>query len=81
MTLDELRIGQNAVVRKMNGAGAQKVRMMDMGISKGVRLELRNIAPLGDPIEISIMGYELSLRKEDCKMVEVEVIEEVTAYE
>lgn len=75
MTLVDLKPGQRARVKSIQGSGPVKRRMMDMGITKGVSLQLRKVAPLGDPIEINLLGYELSLRKEDCKLIEVEIEE------
>lgn len=72
MTLKEVKIGQTVKVTKLNGEGAVKRRIMDMGITKGVEVFVRKVAPLGDPIEITVRGYELSLRKEDAEKIEVE---------
>ena len=72
MTLKEIPCGQNAKIKRLNGDGPVKRRIMDMGITKRVELYVRKVAPLGDPIEIMVRGYELSLRKEDAKMIEVE---------
>ena len=71
-TLREIQIGETAKVKKLHGEGAVKRRIMDMGITKGVEVYLRKVAPLGDPIEITVRGYELSLRKEDADRIEVE---------
>lgn len=71
-TLKEVKIGENARVIKLHGEGAVKRRIMDMGITKGVEISVRKVAPLGDPIEITVRGYELSLRKADAEMIEVE---------
>lgn len=71
-TLRDVKIGDTARVTRLNGAGALKRRIMDMGITKGVSIYVRKVAPLGDPIEITVRGYELSLRKEDAQMIEVE---------
>ena len=71
-TLKDIKIGKSARVVKVHGAGALKRRIMDMGITKGVEIYVRKVAPLGDPIEINLRGYELSLRKADAEMVEVE---------
>ncbi len=71
-TLKETKIGQTVRVVKLHGEGAVKRRIMDMGITKGVSLTVRKVAPLGDPIQISVRGYELSLRKADAEMIEVE---------
>lgn len=72
MTLREAKVGQNVKVRKLNGEGAVKRRIMDMGITKGVEVFVRKVAPLGDPIEVTVRGYELSLRKADAAMIDVE---------
>ncbi len=71
-TLKETKIGKTVRVVKLHGEGAVKRRIMDMGITKGVSLTVRKVAPLGDPIQISVRGYELSLRKADAEMIEVE---------
>ena len=71
-TLREVPIGSSAKVKKLHGEGAVKRRIMDMGITKGVEVTVRKVAPLGDPIEITVRGYELSIRKADAAMVEVE---------
>ena len=70
-TLTDMNCGQSAVVVKLHGEGAAKRRIMDMGITKGTQVYVRKTAPLGDPVEISVRGYELSLRKADALMVEV----------
>ena len=71
-TLKDVKIGQTARIVKLHGEGAIKRRIMDMGITKGVEIYVRKVAPLGDPIEITVRGYELSLRKADSEMIEVE---------
>lgn len=71
MTLKDVKIGDKATVLKLTGTGAIKRRIMDMGITKGVEIHVRKLAPLGDPIEITVRGYELSIRKEDAEMIEV----------
>lgn len=71
-TLKEVKVGQTIKVVKLHGEGAVKRRIMDMGITKGVEIYVRKVAPLGDPVEITVRGYELSLRKNDAEMVEVE---------
>lgn len=71
-TLRDVKIGQTVKVAKLHGEGAVKRRIMDMGITRGTEIYVRKVAPLGDPIEVTIRGYELSLRKEDATMVEVE---------
>ena len=70
-TLRDIKIGQTATVIKLGGEGAVRRRIMDMGITKGVEVYVRKVAPLGDPIEITVRGYELSLRKADAEMIEV----------
>ncbi len=71
-TLREVRVGETVKVTKLTGEGAVKRRIMDMGITKGTEIYVRKVAPLGDPIEITVRGYELSLRKADAGMIEVE---------
>ena len=71
-TLKEVAIGSSAKVVKLHGEGALKRRIMDMGITKGVEITVRKVAPLGDPIEITVRGYELSIRKSDADLIEVE---------
>ena len=71
-TLKDVKIGDTARVSKLLSQGALRRRIMDMGITKGVSIYVRKVAPLGDPIEITVRGYELSLRKEDAQMIEVE---------
>lgn len=71
-TLRSVKVGDTVRVVKLHGEGALKRRIMDMGITKGVELHVRKVAPLGDPIEINVRGYELSLRKADADMIEVE---------
>ena len=71
-TLKEIKIGKSAKVVKVHGEGALKRRIMDMGITKGVEISVRKVAPLGDPLEITVRGYELSLRKADAELIEVE---------
>ena len=70
-TLKEAKIGQTVTVVKLHGEGAVKRRIMDMGITKGVSVYIRKVAPLGDPIEVTVRGYELSLRKADAEMIEI----------
>lgn len=72
MTLKNAKIGQTVRVKKLNGEGAVKRRIMDMGITKGTEVYIRKVAPLGDPIEVTVRGYELSLRKADAEMIETE---------
>lgn len=71
-TLKDVSIGQTVKVKKLTGEGPVKRRIMDMGITKGVEIYVRKVAPLGDPVEVTVRGYELSLRKEDAQMIEVE---------
>ena len=71
-TLREVKVGETATVKKIGGEGALKRRIMDMGITKGTVVFVRKVAPLGDPIEVTVRGYELSLRKADAEMIEVE---------
>ena len=71
-TLRDVAIGDTAKVKKLHGEGAVKRRIMDMGITKGISIYVRKVAPLGDPLELTVRGYELSLRKADAEMVEVE---------
>lgn len=72
MTLKEVKIGDTCRVKRINGEGALKRRIMDMGITKGVEVYVRKVAPLGDPIEITVRNYELSIRKADAQLIEVE---------
>lgn len=71
-TLADIPVGANCKVKRLHGEGAVKRRIMDMGLTKGVEVHIRKVAPLGDPVELNIRGYELSLRKADAQMVEVE---------
>ncbi|WP_249313864.1 FeoA family protein [Congzhengia minquanensis] len=71
-TLRQAKIGDTVKVVKLHGEGAVKRRIMDMGITKGVDIHIRKVAPLGDPVEVTVRGYELSLRKADAEMIEVE---------
>lgn len=71
-TLRDAKVGQTVKVKKLSGEGAIKRRIMDMGITKGVEVYIRKVAPLGDPVEVTVRGYELSLRKADAEMIEVE---------
>ena len=73
-TLKNVKVGGRVKVVRLRGEGAIKRRIMDMGITKGVHIYVRKVAPLGDPIEINVRGYELSLRKADAEMIEVEVL-------
>ena len=71
-TLKEVKVGESVRVVRLHGEGATKRRIMDMGITKGVEIFVRKVAPLGDPIELNVRGYELSIRKADADMIEVE---------
>lgn len=71
-TLKQVKIGKTVKVVRVHGEGALRRRIMDMGITRGVEIYVRKVAPLGDPIQISVRGYELSLRKDDAEMIEVE---------
>ncbi|MDQ0152449.1 ferrous iron transport protein A [Moryella indoligenes] len=71
-TLRDIPVGSTATVVKIHGSGALKRRIMDMGITKGIQIYVRKVAPLGDPVEITVRGYELSLRKEDADILEME---------
>ena len=71
-TLKEVAVGQTVTVKKLSGAGPVKRRIMDMGITKGVEVYVIKVAPLGDPVEVTVRGYELSLRRADAEMIEVE---------
>ena len=71
-TLKDAKIGQTVRVKKLTGEGAVKRRIMDMGITKGVEVYIRKVAPLGDPVEVTVRGYELSQRKADAELIEVE---------
>ena len=70
-TLRDVKVGQSAVVARLHGEGAVKRRIMDMGITKGPEVYVRKVAPLGDPIEVTVRNYELSVRKSDCEMIEI----------
>ncbi len=71
-TLKDVKVGETVKVVKLHGEGAVKRRIMDMGITRGVEIFVRKVAPLGDPVEVNVRGYELSLRKADAEMIEVE---------
>ncbi|PWL49516.1 MAG: ferrous iron transport protein A [Clostridiales bacterium] len=71
-TLRQAKVGDTVTVVKLHGEGAVKRRIMDMGITRGVSVRVRKVAPLGDPVEVTVRGYELSLRKADAEMIEVE---------
>jgi hypothetical protein len=70
-TLREAKVGQTVTVVRLHGAGAVKRRIMDMGITRGTQVHIRKVAPLGDPIELNVRGYELSVRKADAEMIEI----------
>ena len=70
-TLKDAVIGETVTVKKLHGTGPVKRRMLDMGITKGVEVHIRKVAPLGDPVEVTVRGYELSLRKADAEMIEI----------
>ena len=70
-TLKDIKVGQTATVAKLHGEGPVRRRIMDMGITKGVEIYVRKMAPLGDPMELNLRGYELSLRKADAEMIEI----------
>ena len=70
-TLRDVKVGEHAVIAKLHGEGALKRRIMDMGITKGVQVHVAKVAPLGDPIQMTVRGYDLSLRREDARMIEV----------
>ena len=72
MTLKEVKIGETVRVKKIGGEGAVRRRIMDMGLTKGTEVYVRKLAPLGDPIELTVRGYELSVRKADADLIEVE---------
>ncbi len=71
-TLKDVRVGQTAKIKRLHGEGALKRRIMDMGLIKGTEIYVRKVAPLGDPMELTVRGYELSVRKEDAELIEVE---------
>ena len=71
-TLRQVKVGETVTVVKLHGEGAVKRRIMDMGITKGVQVYVRKVAPLGDPVEVNVRGYELSIRKNDAEMIEVQ---------
>ena len=74
MTLKEAKVKSTVKVVKLQGEGAVKRRIMDMGITKGVEIYVRKVAPLGDPVEVTVRNYELSLRKDDAQLIEVELV-------
>ena len=71
-TLKQVKVGDTVRVVKLHGEGAVKRRIMDMGLTKGVEVHIRKVAPLGDPVEVTVRGYELSIRKADAEMIEIE---------
>ena len=71
-TLKDVKVGENAVVVRLHGEGALKRRIMDMGLTRGTQVYVRKVAPLGDPMELTVRGYELSVRKADAEMIEVQ---------
>ena len=71
-TLKEVKIGESAIIKRLHGEGALKRRIMDMGLTKGPEVYVRKVAPLGDPMELTVRGYELSVRKSDAENIEVE---------
>ena len=77
-TLKQATVGETVKVVKLHGEGAIKRRIMDMGLTKGVEVYVRKVAPLGDPVEVTVRGYELSLRKADAEMVEVETLSDLS---
>ena len=72
MNMDQLQLKQSAYIKKVNGTGSLRHHLLDMGLTKGTEVFVRKVAPLGDPIEIKVRGYELSLRKADAELIEVE---------
>ncbi|MBE6742451.1 MAG: ferrous iron transport protein A [Ruminococcaceae bacterium] len=72
MTLKDVNVGESCTVKRIHGEGALKRRIMDMGITRGVQIYVRKVAPLGDPVEITVRDYELSIRKKDAELIEVE---------
>ncbi len=76
VTLKDVAIGEKAVVTKINGEGAVKRRIMDMGLTKKAEVTVVKVAPLGDPLELTVRGYQLSIRKADAELIEVQIIEE-----
>ena len=71
-TLKDVKVGQSATIKRLHGEGALKRRIMDMGMTKGISVYVRKVAPLGDPMELTVRGYELSIRKDDAALIEVE---------
>lgn len=75
-TMKDVKVGEDVVVKRLNGTGAVKRRFMDMGLTRGTKVHVRKVAPLGDPVEVTVRGYELSLRRADAEMIEIESVEE-----
>ena len=71
-TLKDVKIGETAIIKRLHGEGALRRRIMDMGLTKGTEIYVRKVAPLGDPMELNVRGYELSVRKGDAEMIEIE---------
>lgn len=71
-TLKDVKVGETATVKRLHGEGPVKRRIMDMGLTKGTEVYIRKVAPLGDPVEVTVRGYELSIRKADAEMIEIE---------
>lgn len=78
-TLNNVKVGHTVKVKKLNGGGATKRRIMDMGLTKGTEIYVRKVAPLGDPLELTVRGYELSVRKDDASLIEIEFLDDVNA--
>ena len=76
MTIDDLKIGQRGIVSRVGGEGALRLRFLDMGLIPGTNVQLQKIAPMGDPIQIRLRGYELTIRREDAAMIEIEEVTE-----
>lgn len=76
MTLDQLKIGESGIIMKVDGEGIFRDRLLDMGLTPGTTLYLRKTAPMGDPLELTLRGYELTIRKESAQMIHIEKIEE-----
>ena len=70
-TMRDVKVGEDVVIKKLTGTGAVKRRLMDMGLTRGTQVHVRKVAPLGDPVEVTVRGYELSLRKADAEMIEI----------
>lgn len=74
-TMRDVKVGEDVVIKKLTGTGAVKRRLMDMGLTRGTQVHVRKVAPLGDPVEVTVRGYELSLRKADAEIIEIESAE------